>query len=479
MSSYLATIGFAGLLSIARLRCGLSPLCSIEARGRRRLFPLVVIFLGFVSSCGHEGSPPAAGDAPKGETPSELMPREEASGELTPAAFAPYRALWVLCEGSQRVLEDSERIAVLIERAQALRASDLFVQVYRGGRAWYESSLADAGPYRELLAANGADTLRQLITQAHAAGIRVHAWLNVLSLSQNRDAPLVTELGRQAVLVDRRGRSLLDYPNFEVPPPDGAWYRMGTPGLYLDPAAPGVAERLTAVFVELVARYPELDGLHLDYIRHPAVLPLLPGSRFTVGLDFGYGASSTDRFRLETGRPGPYRDAVRPDPGELVNTRYWDDWRRQKVTELVAMIREASLATRPGLLISAAVNSYADRAYLTLYQDWRRWLEEGLIDFAVPMVYMHDERLFRYEVQSFASGPNADRIWMGMGSWLFASNPEGALRQIEIVRAAGSVGEALFSYDSLADAPALRAALVVDAERREKPARMEDLQVDQ
>ena len=125
----------------------------------------------------------------------------------------------------------------------------------------------------------------------------------------------------------------------------------------------------------------------------------------------------------------------------------------------MARIRSEAQAARPGLLLSAAVASHVDRAYLSLAQDWKGWLEAGLIDVAVPMAYTLDDRLFRYQVESFASGPDADRIWPGLGVWLFAENPEGALEQLEILRAAGAAGEALFSYDSIADAPRLRAAL--------------------
>jgi hypothetical protein len=61
----------------------------------------------------------------------------------------PRVALWVPCEGSVRVLDDPvARIPKLIADAKALGATDLFVQSYRGGRAWYDSAIADATPYR-------------------------------------------------------------------------------------------------------------------------------------------------------------------------------------------------------------------------------------------------------------------------------------------------------------------------------------------
>jgi uncharacterized lipoprotein YddW (UPF0748 family) len=368
------------------------------------------------------------------------------------------RGLWVLCQGSQRVLDHPAKIPRLIEDAGALGATDLFVQVYRGGRAWFDSSLADAAPYRSLREANGVDTLAELLTHAHAAGLRVHAWVNVLSLADNEHALLIETLGRDAVLVDQHGRSILDYPQLDVPPPDRSYYRMGTPAVWIDPAAPGVAARLAETFGELLARYPALDGLHLDYIRYPGVLPFAPGSRFGVGLDFGHGAPTRARFRAETGLEAP-------SGSRLANANRWDAWRRDKVTELVRAIGDAARAARPGLLLSAAVWSHADRAYLSIGQDWRRWLEEGLLDFAVPMTYTLDTRMFRYQAEALTHARLAPRVWIGIGTWLFAKQPARAVEQVRLARAAGAAGDALFSWDSIAEAPELHAALV--EERRE------------
>ena len=396
-------------------------------------------------ACGGPDGPAAPSDA-----------SAPARADAKPTASPQRRGLWVLAEGHQRVLEHPDRIPILVEDAGLLGATDLFVQVLRGGRAWFESSLADAGPYRALVEAGGLDTLSELLRQAHAAGLRVHAWVNVLSLARNREAPWLETLGADAVLVDKRGRSLLDYPNFDLPQPDRRYYRMGTPALYLDPASPGVAELVAATFAELLVRYPELDGLHLDYIRYPDVLPFVPGTRFGVGLDFGYGAATRARFRNETGLEAPLGDSTR-------NANRWDDWRREKLTGLVASIAERGRTARPGVALSAAVWTWADRGYLALGQDWRRWLEDGLIDFAVPMAYTLDDRLLRYQVERFAHLPVGGRIWIGLGTWLFAGQPERALEQIRIARDGGAVAESLFSYDSIVATPALRDALVREA----------------
>ncbi len=416
--------------------------------------------LGLASGCAErEVAPVAAGPDPAETAGTPAAAAQAAAESTTPEARHLFRGVWVLCEGSARTLEDPQRIEELIANAQALGVTDLFVQVYRGGRAWYDATRADPAPYREIRERTGIDPLRRTLDRARASGLRVHAWVNVFSLNANRDAPIVRDLGEAAVLVDRRGRSLLDYPGGELPRPDRDWYRMGTPGLYLDPGAPGVRERLVETFAELVDRYPDLDGIHLDYIRYPGVLPFSPGSRFGVGLDFGYGEGSRLRFRADTGLQGPYRDPDHPARSAIVHANAWDRWRREQVTGLVRDLRTRVLADHPELLVSAAVIAYADRAYLSLNQDWRSWVREGLVDFAVPMVYTLDDALFRHQVESFAASPERERIWMGTGTWLFASRPARAVDQLSVVREVGSTGEVLFSYDALLESQPLFAAV--------------------
>ena len=357
----------------------------------------------------------------------------------------PRLALWVLAEGSERALESAEKRAALIERAQRIGATDLFVQVHRAGRSWFESSHADDTPWRALRARapDGPDPLNDLITRAHAAKLRVHAWFNCLALADNRDAPIIARVGREAVQVDRKGRSLLDYPRGNVPAPDRTYLELETPGLWLDPAVPGVVEQLEATVDDLVRAAPTLDGLHLDYIRYPYALPMTPGSRFPLGLDFGYGDTARARFATESGAAF--------SPGDA-----WDAFRRERVGELVARLHARIPKTWQ---MSAAVLAYADRAYLTSFQDWRRWLDEGALDFAVAMAYSRDERLFRYLAHSLHGGVAGARVWLGIGAWLQVDDPARLSSQVALAREVTPPGIALFSYDALAEKPGAIEAL--------------------
>jgi uncharacterized lipoprotein YddW (UPF0748 family) len=329
--------------------------------------------------------------------------------------------------------------------------TDLFVQVYRSGRSWFPSQHADDAPWQATRASvglegpegsEGPDGLHRLIAAAKARNIRVHAWFNALALHRNLHAPLLRSVGREAVLVDRKGRNLMDYSNFDVPQPDRVHVRLGTPGLYLDPATPGVIEYLEKTVDDLVAAAPELDGLHLDFIRHPLALPIVPGSRFD-GLDFGYGEAAIARFEAETGQ------AMR-------RGQAWDDFRRERVHELVRRLG-ARLPER--WETSAAVLPWTVRAYLSAMQDWQRWIEDDSLDFAVAMLYTRDDRLLRYTGQSLVRGVAGGQTWLGLGTWLYTRDPAGATRQVELARAPEPVGLAYFSYDALADAPQALEAL--------------------
>jgi uncharacterized lipoprotein YddW (UPF0748 family) len=378
-----------------------------------RWLPLALILI-LVSGCTREGQSP---EAPPPE-PIRL-------------------GLWVLAEGSHRTLEYPDRIEALVGNAEALGVTDLFIQVYRGGRSWFPSTHADDGPYRKIRAAHDRDPLSRLIEAAHARGMRVHAWFNALSLASNRKAPLLERVGRDAVVVDRKGRSMLDYPGLEIPEPDRGWLRMGTRGLWLDPAVPGVVEYLERTVDDLFAVAPGLDGLHLDYIRHALVLPLSPGSRFDVGLDFGYGPRARRHFEEDSER----RFARGDD---------WDAFRRDRVSDVV---RRLCARLPEGAQCSAAVLPWATRAYLTAMQDFRRWLEEGWLDFVVAMLYTRDDRLLRYTAASLRGGTGGDSVWVGLGTWLFVGDPGRIRAQIAAAQAVDPPGVSLFSYDALTEAP--------------------------
>lgn len=362
--------------------------------------------------------------------------------------------LWVQAEGTNRTLDSTQKIDALVEKARSAGITDIYAQVYRSGRSWYPTTLADDTPSRRA----GRDPLAYLLQIASGKGkekrpIRIHAWINAFSLARNRKAPIIAELGEDAVLKDQFGRSLLEYPEDGRP----VWakgFALGTPSIFLDPAHIGVRRRFVDIAAELLERYPMLAGIHLDFIRYPYALPISPGSRFSPRLDFGYGEKSVARFHSETGRKAP-RDKTIVSSSDY---QAWDDWRRRQVTEMVREVYGAVKAFRPRAELSAAVLPWTERAYLTSFQDWRGWLQEGILDKAVVMNYTRDltlsSRISKSVATASAFSPDrsSDRkklIIIGLGAWLFTSNPQGLWEEWHEARQSGADGVAFFSYDQM------------------------------
>ena len=111
----------------------------------------------------------------------------------------------------------------------------------------------------------------------------------------------------------------------------------------------------------------------------------------TDGLSWGYNETSIARFNARYGRDG------RP----AGNDPLWSQWRRDQVTALVRGIYLGALAIKPEVKISAAVIPWGDgprtdadwqrtAAYSSVFQDWRSWLEEGIVDQVMPMNYFRE-----------------------------------------------------------------------------------------
>jgi uncharacterized lipoprotein YddW (UPF0748 family) len=304
-----------------------------------------------------------------------------------------YRAFWVDTFNTR--LNTQGDVAAVVANATAARAHAIFAQVRRRGDAWYRDSLEPLPDGIPIAA--GFDPLADLITQAHAAGVEVHAFV-VIGAVWNR--PPTQPPSSPEHVFNRHGfdpqtgqpqqgranwltRTLL---------PDGGsisygGYRFGN-DFWVDPGHPDAAAYTVEVLLHLVSHY-DLDGLHLDRIRYPELE--VGGQTPASGASIGYNPTSVGRFQRHHGLPegGPP-----PDPGDP----HWGQWRRDQVTGLVRRVYLGALARKPGLKVSAALIAFgagptteaawpAAEAFWRVYQDWRAWTEEGVVDLAVPMVY--------------------------------------------------------------------------------------------
>ena len=103
-------------------------------------------------------------------------------------------------------------------------------------------------------------------------------------------------------------------------------------------------------------------------------------------------------------------------------------------------------ANRPDLQMTTAVWPDADHARDYKMQDWSRWLRDGLIDAACPMMYMTSGATFERQLQALAAQPDGG-VWPGIGAYKI--NADEAARRVDVARAMGFGGVMLYSYDSM------------------------------
>jgi uncharacterized lipoprotein YddW (UPF0748 family) len=302
------------------------------------------------------------------------------------AAQSEFRAFWVDAFG-EGIFNEAE-ITKLVAATKAANLNALVVQVGRRGdcfcnRAMMPRTQANIAPLP-------FDPLDSLIAKAHAEGIQVHAWI-ITTAIWNSIVPPIDDRH----IFNRHGPSKRGGANWISLRYDGA-NRAGADYL-LDPGHPDAADYMVRMYTSVAANY-DIDGLNFDRVRLPDQnLATFPGVSA-----WGYNPVALERFQQLTGRT----DKPRPDDAQ------WLAWRREQITNIVRKVYVETYAIKPHLAISADTITYgygpvsvpggweATRTYREVLQDWRGWMEEGILDLNIPM---------NYKREHFTTEPNNQR----------------------------------------------------------------------
>jgi len=366
-------------------------------------------------------------------TRAQETPAAPASASTAPALPKETRGVWVV----RTDLTGPAAVAGVVEHARKNGLNTLFVQCRGRGDAYYAGGLEPRAQSLEKRAAPEFDPLALTVEQGHAAGLKVHAWVNACYVWSESKAPVAPEHLVNAhpdwLAVDRTGRRR----------------RVGDPEVFVCPGNPEARAHLADVCRDLAARY-ELDGVQLDYIRY-------------ADEKLCYCGGCLERFQEYLAEHSPARvggvpaNATRAQRVALVqrNAWSWSQFRREQVTSLVREIRDAVKGARPAALLSAAVVAWGpfpgdfnrSEAYVRTGQDWYGWIRLGLVDAVAPMTYQTGQAGFKSWINSVARHHRDFPVWFGIGAYLFG--PESAAAKIQTVRQAGGQGWVLFSYTSV------------------------------
>jgi uncharacterized lipoprotein YddW (UPF0748 family) len=306
-----------------------------------------------------------------------------------------YRAFWV--DTFNTNLNNHNDVVTVVNNAKAAKANALFVQVRRRGDSWYLNSLEPRGDRVPI--EPGFDPLQDIINVAHAEGIEIHAFV-IMSAIWGRAPNLFPPENPNHAFNLHGGfnaatNTIVAGPNNWLTRtllPDGGTityqgHRFGS-DFWIDFGHPDAAKYTVDVLNHLVQNY-DVDGLHLDRIRYPELS--VTGQTPSTGTNIGYNTTSVERFQRQFNiAPGS------PPPAQ--NDPLWNQWRRDQVSNVVRRVYLNTLAIKPDLKVSAALIAFGGigsteaawnsaEANWRVYQDWRSWTEEGIIDIAMPMAY--------------------------------------------------------------------------------------------
>jgi uncharacterized lipoprotein YddW (UPF0748 family) len=302
-----------------------------------------------------------------------------------------------------------------------------------GSRAEWKRRFARlrAAEFHAVLVSGG--DVETLAASAHTEGLELHRWIWTLNRSGDRR---VKENHPEWFSVSRAGHSSLEKP------PYVDYYQ------WLCPTRREVREYLQGI-VDRIAGDPAIDGVHLDYIRHPdVILPVGLWSKYDLvqdrecpEFDFCYCEVCRRTFQRESGR-----DPLElPDPSQDAE---WREFRCRGVTELVRALAETVHAhDKP---ITAAVFPTPALARRLVRQAWDQWP----IDAVFPMIYhnFYDEDLAwigEATQEGVAALPAGTPLYSGL--YLPSLTPAELAGAVHLALHGGASGIATFEINRLSD----------------------------
>ncbi len=231
----------------------------------------------------------------------------------------------------------------------------------------------------------GFDPLQVALDAAHSRGLKLHSWLNASPLwnttAINPPAGHIFHNTSPSFrLMDING-------NLE---PQAGWSNYSS----VNPILPEVHAHFNNVVNDIAANYA-VDGIHLDYIRY------LPGAN-NAAADFAQLPHDPISHQM-------FFDATGLDASVSSNFNAYKTYITGRITDLVASIKgtvdAAEVTTGRTMELTASVSRDADVGKNDYMQDYRTWIENELLDVAMPMIYLGVWSVPPSEVSSMVPRP--------------------------------------------------------------------------
>ena len=324
------------------------------------------------------------------------------------------RAVWIATVNSLDwppsfdPIEQQNSLKEIVARLKAANFNTIFFQVRSRADAMYNSRFE---PWAQQLTGTlggkpAWDPLSFIIDEAHANGLEVHAWFNTFVAWTKKEMPPHTVPEH---IVNK-------YPEL-VKPVNGEWW--------FDPGIPSARDYIVQVALDLVRNY-ELDGIQFDFIRYP-----------------NKPIADDETFRR-------YNNGMKKD-----------DWRRDNINKFVQAFHDSVIKFKPMLKIGAAPTGIykntngikGQQSYYEIFQDSRRWLKEGWMDYLAPQVYWtlgvtRGDPDYAMVAMDWANNKYGKHVYVGIGAYksdVFNEIPI----LIDTTRALGLEGNSFFRFENI------------------------------
>jgi uncharacterized lipoprotein YddW (UPF0748 family) len=312
----------------------------------------------------------------------------------------------------------------LLDRAASSGFNAVMFHVRPAGDAVYDSAIE---PWGAMLTGTqgtnpGYDPLAFAVTEAHARGLEIHAWINPFRAGNSKDT-----LKLASTHLFNTRRDLL---------------RVYGAQLWMDPGEPAIHDHVMRVVSDIVQRY-DIDGVHAD--------------------DYFYPYQENDA----AGKLIDFPDSASYAKSGSMLPR--DDWRRENVHRFVERMYREVHAIKPTIKVGLSpfgiwrpgnpASVAGLDAYATIYADSKKWLQEGWVDYLAPQLYWAigaPQQSYPALLDWWIAQNTMNRhVWPGLAAYRVGDGTAGAFNtneipsQIALTRAhAAGTGHILYNANS-------------------------------
>ena len=290
----------------------------------------------------------SSSDASEPQTSSqEEIQQTSASSEEMRAVWVPYLSLDMSAESDKSEQAFQKKFSAIIEEAKSCNMNTLIVQVRPFGDALYHSSLF---PWSHITGGKqgedpGYDPLKDMTEACHAAGLKIHAWVNPLRIRSSGTPSYLSEDN--------------PYYTFINDPQKSNYISVTDGGIYYNPAYAEVRKLVADGVAEIVKNY-DVDGVQFDDYFDPTQ-------------DASFDKAAYDEYCASAAENGSALSLA--------------EWRRANISEMVSRVYRAVKAEKANVPFGIAPQGNIQND-LNMGADVSAWCSaRGFVDYICPQLY--------------------------------------------------------------------------------------------